>query len=85
MAERDLLDRLEKATGSSNELDVAIEVALFEPDARHTSARANSAGTKVIYTRRGGGEDTHWAPDHTISAESRRRFIALFRALEAKQ
>lgn len=47
----------------SNKLDVIIEVALFEPTESWASARANDAGTKVIYTHRDGHEDTCWADE----------------------
>lgn len=57
-----LLDRL-NANERSNELDVLVEVALFQPCDIYAAARANSAGTKVIYTRRDGREETCWAPD----------------------
>lgn len=60
----DLAERVE-AGESSNELDVLIEVALFEPDEDWVSARSNSAGTKVIYTSRRGHDLTRWAPDWT--------------------
>jgi len=52
-------------TGLDNALDVRIEVALFKPDEEFSSARANHAGTKVIYTRHNGTELTCWAPDWT--------------------
>jgi len=67
----ELLAKVQAATEADNALDVAIEVALFTPDARHVSARANAAGTKVIYTRPDGRQDTHWAFDYTMDASSR--------------
>ncbi len=42
----------------SNELDVLVEVALFTPGIDAASARANHAGTKVIYTYSDGSEET---------------------------
>ena len=62
----DLIERIEVGE-KSNELDVLIEVALFKPDEDSASCRANSAGTKVIYTDHHGREWTHWAPEHTSS------------------
>jgi hypothetical protein len=77
----DILRRLEAAKGADNTLDIDIELALFQPDADYKSARANAAYTKVIYTRRDGTEVTHWAPDHTLSADRRKTFLALFRSI----
>lgn len=48
-----------------NNLDVQIELAVFQPCAEYASARANSAGSKVIYTRHDGTQNTCWAPDWT--------------------
>lgn len=53
---------LERGT-PDNALDVQVEVALFEPCGEMAAIRANSAGTKVIYTDHLGREYTHWAPD----------------------
>ncbi len=58
-----LLAKLDAAKTGSNELDVLIEVALFEPDDDYVACRANNAGTKVIYTRRDGRNETCCAPD----------------------
>ena len=41
----DLTQRLSDATEGTRELDVLIEVALFEPDEEFVSCRANNAGT----------------------------------------
>jgi hypothetical protein len=80
----DLIKKVEGlASPASNELDVLIEVALFEPDATHQSCRANSAGTKVIYTRHAGGQDTHWAPDWT-GRNIRSVTLERLRSLEAR-
>lgn len=46
---------------SENERDVIAEVEAFTPDEFYRSCRANSAGTKVIYTRHDGRELTVWA------------------------
>ena len=59
----ELLRRLDKGEITSNEFDVLWEVAHFEADDDYRSARANFAGTKVIYTMADGSERTHWAPD----------------------
>lgn len=74
-----LIARLD-AGETSNELDIAVEIALFNPD---VAIRANAAGTKVIYTKRDGSEVTHWADDWTME-RNRPRAIALLRALEAR-
>ena len=63
----DLTKRLSDATEGARELDVLIEVALFEPDEEFVSCRANNAGTKVIYTRHDGTELTCWAYEHDPS------------------
>lgn len=55
-----LLARLENGE-RGNAIDVDIEIALFEPDTLWKKCRANSAKTKVIYTRFGKKESTHWA------------------------
>ncbi len=78
----ELISRIEAATTPSNELDVLIEVALFDPD---VSIRPNSAGTKVIYTSRSGKEQTHRAWDHTLSAESRASCVEKLRKLQQEQ
>lgn len=73
----ELIARLERGE-CSNELDVAIEIALFDPD---VSIRANAAGTKVIYTRRSGKETTHYAADWSMD-EERSITIDLLRSLK---
>lgn len=80
-----LLERLRGAKGYSNELDVAVEIALFEPDEQYVAIRANNAGTKVIYTDRSGAEKTHWARDWTISPGERNRTIKRILALMNKE
>lgn len=77
----ELIKRVEGLDRPSNELDVLIEVALFKPDGRHVAARANAAGTKVVYSRGEGGSDTHWAPDYTL-AHRRADTVALLRSME---
>lgn len=64
------LERLRKTKRRSNELDVLVEVAIFKPDAIYASARANAAGTKVIYVRHDDVQETHWAPEHTGDIEA---------------
>ena len=77
----ELIARLEKAKKSSNDLDVAVEIALFKPDQHHVAVRANSAGTKVIYTRPDGREETFWARDWSMD---RPGTIALLSAGDAQ-
>lgn len=60
-----LAGRVEAGKGTSNALDVEVEIALFRPDELYLGVRANAAGTKVIYTDHGGNEATHWARDWT--------------------
>ena len=61
-----LADRIE-ALGKygDNSLDVLVEIALFIPNNVYSGIRANSAGTKVIYTDKAGNEVTCWAQDWT--------------------
>lgn len=59
----ELLRRLDMGEITSNEFDVLWEVEHFEADNNYQYARANFAGTKVIYTMADGSERTHWAPD----------------------
>ncbi len=61
-----LIERLEKGE-TGNALDIAIDIALFEPDQDHVAVKANNAGTKLVYTRAHGGTDTFWARDHTLN------------------
>ena len=60
-----LADEIDRSGGADNYLDVRAELALFEPDSRYTAARANAAGTKIIYRLPSGEERTHWALDWT--------------------
>lgn len=84
MTPTDLIKKVEGlGSRASNELDVLVEVVLFEPDAGHKSCRANSAGTKVIYTRHDGCEDTFWAPDWTVRSR-RPDTLKRLRSLEAR-
>lgn len=60
-----LIEKLE-AGKRSNEIDIAVALALFVPDQECKSIRANHAGTKVIYTFRDGSEQTCWARDWSL-------------------
>ncbi|MFC7067399.1 hypothetical protein [Brucella rhizosphaerae] len=80
-----LIDRLSKLDGPDNETDVLVEVALFRPDKFYKSARANAAGTKVVFTRTDDMCETFWARDHTKTPERRAKSIALLRAKESEQ
>jgi hypothetical protein len=60
-----LIEKLE-AGKRSNEIDIAVELAIFVPDHECKSVRANHAGTKVIYTFLDGSEQTCWARDWSL-------------------
>lgn len=60
-----LIEKLQAATGPDNALDVAVEVALFQPDETCRSCHTNSAGTKVVYRRHNNSELVCWAWDWT--------------------
>lgn len=74
---RELIERLER-NEISNDLDIAIEIALFEPDGGSVAVRANNAGTKLIYSERDGTETTCLAWDWSQNSE---RATTLLRAL----
>jgi len=76
----ELIERVEKGE-TSNELDVAIEITLFNPD---VAIRANAAGSKVIYTKRDGSEATHLAWDWTLP-RNRPRTLTELRHLSAQE
>lgn len=78
----ELIARLERLTKPSNEIDILVEIALFEPDELHKSVRANAARTKVIFTTAGGRDETYWAHDYTLSKDARAKCIAALRALD---
>ncbi|MDK8188428.1 MULTISPECIES: hypothetical protein [Sphingomonas] len=64
----DLLELAARVDGlkeSSNEVDVLVEIALFEPDDDAAAISANAAGTKVIYYGHDGKSETHRAQDWT--------------------
>lgn len=71
----DLITRIESAE-RGNDLDVLIEIAAFEPCRSYRSVRANSAGTKVIYTRHDGTEETCLAWDWTLNASHREQAVS---------
>lgn len=77
-----LIDRIKATSDYDNGLDVLIEVALFEPDETYRAARANNAGTKVIFTPTDGTEETCWSWDWTLNAENRAKAIDALRAKE---
>lgn len=60
-----LIRKLE-ANERGNDLDIEIEIALFKPDADYVSVRPNSAGTKLIYTKADGTQETVWARDWSL-------------------
>lgn len=76
-----LASKVDAARGMSNEIDVQVEIALFEPNELELAIRANDAGTKVVLTIDGGKERTCWARDWTISANQRRETSAALRSL----
>ena len=63
-----LADRCDTEAGPDNRLDVLVEVALFKPHDGFTAARANAAGTKVIYTTIY-GQQTFWAEEWTADRD----------------
>lgn len=72
MSDSDIQRLVERIEGGerSNELDVLIEVALFKPSDVYIAISPNAAGTKVIYTHRGGNvRTTFWAEEHTASPQ----------------
>lgn len=60
-----LADRVKALKFSDNAVDVLVEIALFTASTKAASVRANSAGTKVIYTDADGNQTTHWPWDWT--------------------
>ncbi len=66
----ELAAHIEKTKVGCNKTDVLVEIALFKPSRKWKSVRANDAGTKVIYTSKGGKQETFWARDWTLSRES---------------
>lgn len=60
-----LADRVETLKESSNEVDVLVEIALFEPDEDAAAISSNAAGTKVIYYGHDGKSEAHRAQDWT--------------------
>jgi len=64
----DLIERL-RAGERGNDLDILIEIALFDPGDGYLSVRPNDAGTKVIYSLDDGSQETCWAYDWTMYPE----------------
>lgn len=75
----DLAKRVANARRADNALDVECEVALFEPCDRFAAIHANSAGSKVIYTRVDGSQVTFRAADWTMASQ-RSRTVTLLQA-----
>ena len=74
-----LIGRLEKIRGVSNPVDIAIEIALFDPP---VAVSANAAGTKLVYTLRSGKKETCWAREFTLTPEGRAWALKALRALK---
>ena len=84
MAPQELLalaGRIESAKRSDNALDVQSEIALFEATDLVLAIRSNDAGTKVIYTIKGGRDRTCWADDNTVNYLQRAKTAARLRSL----
>lgn len=79
----ELARRVELVMGSDNALDVQVEIAMFRPNSVYSAVRANSAGTKVIYTDRAGNEVTCWSEDWTMEPR-RAATVAALRARAAE-
>lgn len=72
----ELAERCEAAKRENNSLDVLCEVALFKPSGVFIAARANDAGTKVIYTDLAGNNVTCWAEPWSTHEETPARLRA---------
>lgn len=83
MTTAELIEKLERAEadGPSVFLDVATEVAMFHPGRFYSACRANSAGTKVIYTDKAGSDVTCWPQDWSVDPMR----TAALRVLKAKE
>lgn len=79
-----LIDKLSRLDGPCNRTDVLVELAFFRPDENYKSARANDAGTKIVFTKTDGKNETCWPMDYTLTPERRSKCIALLRAKGAK-
>ena len=75
-----LLERVRSAEKADNATDIAVEIALFEPDDEFVSVKSNSVGTKLVYARRDGSTSIYLAEDHTLNSETRANAIALLSA-----
>lgn len=80
----DLIERVKRRRSPSNEIDIEIDIALFEPDDQYKSVEANSANTKLVFTLFDGTIRTHWAEDHTLSTASRALAVSRLAALNPK-
>lgn len=63
----ELISRLRKGEITSNEFDVLWEIEHFEPCKTYASVKANWAGTKLVYTRQDGSQQTCRAMDWAYS------------------
>lgn len=60
-----LAEEVQRGEGEDNDLDVRVEVALFEPCPTWSAIRPNAAGTKLICTMADGRENTYRASEWT--------------------
>jgi hypothetical protein len=63
----DLISKLRKGDITSNEFDVLWEIEHFEPCETYSAVKSNWAGTKLIYTRQDGSQQTCRARDWSRS------------------
>ena len=75
-----LLERVRSAEKADSATDIAVDIALFEPDSEFVSVRSNAAGTKLVYARRDGSTSAYWPEDHTLNSMTRANAIALLSA-----
>lgn len=80
----ELLERVNRLRSYSNDIDIDIDIALFEPDSQYRSVKPNAAKTKLVFTLADGTTRTHWADDHTLTGESRDRAARRLSAIIAK-
>lgn len=78
----ELAARVEGLKESNNEIDVLVEIALFEPDEDVAAISSNSAGTKVIYYGHDGRSETFRAQDWTHGKPMRMTTARRLRARE---
>lgn len=82
---QDLIDKVRRCRKADNALDIAIDIALFQPDALFAAVRANNAGTKLIYTEHNGAHQTCWAQDHTLTSATRKQAISDLLILQSNE